>query len=385
MRASYVVLTVVAVCTLQGAGMASAEVPDVVKIGGIFEYSWAEGAEGAAISEIAVEDFNAYLGNIGADWSLHLSAEDTQSSSATVVEKIQSFNGANVKLLVGLPFSAYISQSAIYIDRNNMLVVSHASQAAELALNDTVFRLVPHDGYQAPAITKMLEDAGIDVLVTVSRADVWGDGHVKGVRALYNGTMESGFRYNTEVNEFSLEVSFLDEKIADLINEHGAKKVGVLYVGNDEFLHMIQAMSPYENVFDVRWFATNTQSFKTYFIEDPAASKFAEATQFTVTRSILSADNKIKDALDAKYMERYNAAVSTYGYAAYDSIWLLGTTILQTQSIDADTLAAAMPHVAYRMLGASGDLTLTEYGDLATAEFEVWQVADGAWVQLKDE
>lgn len=384
MHASYIILAVGVIGTLQGIGVASAEVPDVVKIGGIFEYSWAEGYEGAAISEIAVEDFNVYLDNIGADWSLRLSAEDTQSSSATVFHKIQTFNSANVKLLVGMPFSAYISQFASYIDRNNMLVVSHAAQASELAIDDTVFRLVPHDGYQAPAIVKMLKDAKIDVLVTVSRNDVWGEGHVRGVGALYNGTMELGFKYNTEANDFSLEVSSLDEKIAHLINEHGAEKIGVLYVGNDEFLHIIQTMSPYEDVFDVRWFATNTQSFKTYFIEDPAASKFAEATQFTVTRSILSADNKIKDALDARYMEMYNATVSTYGYAAYDSIWLLGTTILQTQSIDADTLAAAMPHVASHMLGASGDLTLTEYGDLATAEFEVWQVADGAWVQLKD-
>ena len=383
MHALYVILAVVAVGTLQGAGMASSNVPDVVRIGGIFEYGWDEG-EGAAISEIAVKDFNAYLDDIGADWSLHLSAEDARSSSAIVDEKIQAFNNTGVKLLVGLPFSTYISQSSTYIDRNDMLVISYASKAAALATKDTIFRLVPHDGHQTPVIAEILEDAEIAVLVTVSRADVWGDGHVEDVRALYNGTVESGLRYDAEDSEYSWVLQ-LDDKVSDLINEHGAEKVGVLYVGNQEFLHIIRAMSAHENVFKVRWFATDSHSLKAHFVEDPVVSKFAEATQFTVTRSILSADNKIKDALDARYMEMYNATVSTYGYAAYDSIWLLGTTILQTQSIDTDTLAAAMPHVASHMLGASGDLTLTEYGDLATAEFEVWQVTDGAWVQLKDE
>jgi ABC-type branched-subunit amino acid transport system substrate-binding protein len=381
----YAVLAVAAAGILPGAGLASAEIPEVVKIGGIFEYNWAEGAEGAYISEMAVDDFNAYLENIGAGWSFRLSAEDTQSSTAVSLDKIQAFNSVGVKILVGLPFSAYITQATSYIDRNNMLVVSHASQAADLAIDDTVFRLVPHDGYQAPAITKMLEDAGIEVLVTVSRGDTWGDGHVSGVRALFNGTMESGFRYNTEASEFSVTVGLLDEAIADLVERHGAEKVGVLYVGNDEFLPIMQAMRFYENVSKVRWFATHTQSFKTYFFEDPAASAFAEATQITATRSIPTGDNKIKDALDARYMEMYDAPVSTYGYAAYDAIWLLGLTILQTQSTDAETMASAMPHVASHMLGASGDLTLTEYGDLATANFEVWQVSNGAWIQVQGE
>ncbi|MCE2507829.1 MAG: hypothetical protein J4G04_00785 [Nitrosopumilaceae archaeon] len=99
---------------------------------------------------MAVEDFNTYLENIGAGWSFHLSAEDTQSSGAVSFEKVQAFNGAGVKMLVGLPFSQYISQAASYIDRNNMLVISHASQSANLAIDDTVFRLVPNDSYQAP-------------------------------------------------------------------------------------------------------------------------------------------------------------------------------------------------------------------------------------------
>lgn len=385
MNALYAVLAVAAAGMLPGAGLASAEIPEVVRIGGIFEYNWAEGAEGAVISEMAVEDFNAYLEDIGAGWSFRLSAEDTQSSAAVSLEKVHAFNGAGVKILVGLPFSQYISQAISYIERNDMLVISHAAQAANLAIDDTIFRLVPNDSYQAPAITKMLEDAGIEVLVTVSRSDTWGDGHVEGVRALFNGTMESGFRYNTDAQEFSVLVGTLDGVIAGLVERHGAGKVGVLYVGNDEFLPMMQAMRYYENVSQVRWFGTNTQSFKTYFFEDPLARDFAEATQFTTTRSVTTTDNKIKDALDARYVEMYNATISTYGYAAYDSIWLLGFTILQTQSTDAETLANAMPHVASHMLGASGDLTLTEYGDLATAEFEVWQVSDGAWVQVVDE
>jgi ABC-type branched-subunit amino acid transport system substrate-binding protein len=382
MNNNILALAVITVGMLSGTGLASAEIPSEVKVGGIFDKNWAEGDESSRVAEIAVDDFNAYLENIGADWEFSISIEDAQSLSSIALDKIQAFKGSGVDLLVGVAFSSHINLAASYIDDNDMLVLSHASQAANLAIDDSVFRLVPNDGNQAPAIVKMLEDAGIEVLVTAVRGDTWGDGLVAGVKEHFTGTIEPGFRYNPDVSEFSVVISVLDETIARLIEEHGADKVGVFYVGTDEFLPMMQAMRYYTNVHDVRWFSTNTQSVKTYFFEDPDAIEFAKATQFTATRSIPTDGNNIKDHIDAQYMEMYNATVSTYGYAAYDSIWLLGTAILQTQSTDTNTLTAAIPHVASHMLGASGDLTLTEYGDLATANFEVWQVGDGAWVRV---
>lgn len=384
MNSVHIALAVIAAAVLSGAGLASAEIPSEVKVGGIFDKNWAEGDESSRIAEIAVDDFNAYLENIGADWAFSISIEDAQSQSAIALEKIQAFKGAAVDLLVGVAFSSHINLASSYIDDNDMLVLSHASQAVNLAIDDSVFRLVPNDGNQAPAVVEMLDDAGIEVLVTVVRGDTWGDGLVAGVEEHFTGIIEPGFRYNPDVSEFSVVVSVLDETIAKLVEEHGADKVGVFYVGTDEFLPMIQQMDPYENVDKVRWFSTNTQSVKTYFFEDPTAIEFAKATQFTTTRSIPT-EGAIKDHIDAQYMEMYNATVSTYGYAAYDSIWLLGTTILQTQSTDTNTLTAAIPHVASHMLGASGALTLTEYGDLATANFEVWQVADGAWERISGE
>lgn len=378
-------LAVVMVSMLSGVGVASAEIPDEVKIGGIFDYNWAEGAESADISEMAVQDFNEYLEDIGAEWSLSISLEDAQSTPAIALEKIQGFNSIGVDILVGVAFSSHINLAATYVDTNDLLVLSHGSQAANLAIDDSIFRLVPNDGNQAPAIVKMLEDAGIEVLITVVRGDTWGDGLAAGVTDLFEGTVVTGFRYNQDVNEFSVEASVLDEIVKEQVDEHGADVVGVLYVGTDEFLPLIQSMNFYENVHDVRWFASNTQSTKTYFFDDDTAIEFAEKTQFTVTRSIPTAENHIQNHVNEKYMEMYNATVSTYGYAAYDSVWLLGISILQTQSTDTGVLTEAIPNVAAHMMGASGSLALTEYGDLATANFEVWQVAGDDWVQIGTE
>ena len=381
--ATLVAVTIVS--TMSGVSVASAEIPEEVKIGGIFDKNWAEGDESSRIAEIAVDDFNEYLSAIGADWTLSISLEDAQSKNAIALEKIQAFNSAGIDILVGVAFSSHIQLAAGYIDTNDILVLSHASQATNLAIDDSVFRLVSPDVLQAQKVAEMLEDAGIEVLVPVIRADTWGIGMVNDVKTYYDGTVTDGFPYDPDISEFSATVSLLDDTIRKLVEEHGADKIGVLYVGTDEFLLMVQQMEAYENVFDVRWFGTNTQSLKTYFFEDDAAIKFADATQFTATSSIPLAINDIKRSIDAKYMDMYNATISTYGYASYDSIWLLGNTILQTQSVDTNVLTNAIPHVAAHMQGSSGDLTLTEYGDLVGSKFVIKQIQDGAWVELTEE
>lgn len=47
-----------------------------------------------------------------------------------------------------------------------------------------------------------------------------------------------------------------------------------------------------------------------------------------------------------------------------------------------------MPDVSVwpaHMEGASGDLTLTEYGDLVGSKFVIKQIQDGAWAELAEE
>ena len=388
MNSIYTVLAaVVTAGLLSGVGVASAEITSEVKIGGIFDYNWAEGYEGALITQhIAVNDFNEYLANIGADWEMSVSIEDVQSNNNLALEKVRNFNGIGVDILVGMAFSDHINLAAGDIKDRGMLVLSHGSQAAGLAIDDSIFRLVPSDSNQAPVIAKMIEDAGIESLIFVYRGDPWGDGLVEHVKKLFNGTIAEGeIRYQKDALEFSSSLSLLNDIIIpEQIEKYGADAVGVLYVGTDEFLPFMQAVYPfYTNVDDVRWFSSNAQSFKTYFFDDDSAKEFAESTQFTATRSIqTSVSNAIREHVDAQYMAMYNSTVSTYGYAAYDSIWLLGNAILQTQSTDTHTLTDAIPHVAAHMLGASGDLTLTEYGDLNSAKYEVWQVSGDEWVQV---
>ena len=384
------VLTILVASVVVGAvtGVASAHegIPEVVKIGGVFDVSgeWSlDGEEAKSAAELAIKDFNKYLVAIGAGWSMTMQVEDAQANQSVAFDKIQSLRGAGIDLMLGMGYSSHIQTAKSYIDSHNILAISHASQAANLAINDTIFRLRPDDNNQAPVVNAMLKHAGIEVLATVTRADPWGEGLKKGITQTFEGKIVDLFQYDPNAFDFSVSASILDEEIGDLIEEHGADKVGVLYVGTNEFLLLIQQMSPYENVSKVRWFSTTTQAANSILVDDPQALEFSEATRFTAARSI-TAENTLQQYVNDWVYEKYNRTASTFTYPSYDSVWLLGLSIQQAQTTDVDVLRETVPLVASHTFGSIGSMELNDAGDLIGATYEIWQVADGGWIKTND-
>lgn len=384
MRTLYLLLVVAAGLA---AGSASAEIPEEVKIGGVFELTgtWpSEGGQAKTATELAIGDFNEYLEALGADWTMSLRSEDSQGMPSVALEKVQALNGAGIDMVVGMAFSGHIQASKGYIDANDIIVVSHAAQSENLAIaNDTVFRLVPHDGNQSPAVAAAIEDAGVEVLVTVSRADTWGDGLRNGIDASFGGETIQLIRYDPDSVDFSITASILDERVGELIATHGADKVGVFYAGNDELIAIIEQLQPYNSISQVRWFGTANQAHSQELLNDHVR-EFAESVNFTATWYAEPGPNRVKQALDERFIEEYGHTPSIYGYAAYDSVWLLGLAILQTQSVDTDAVSAAIPHVASHALGAGGSLELTDGGDLASFSIQLLHVSNGTWVHYAD-
>ncbi|MCE2509123.1 MAG: ABC transporter substrate-binding protein [Nitrosopumilaceae archaeon] len=204
-----------------GAGAAYAEIPDEVVVGGVFDITgnWAtEGEEGKTAAQLAILDFNEYLEDIGADWRMKMRVEDAQAIGSVAFDKVQTLHGSGINILLGMAFSSPLSLSTGYIESNNMLALSCCSQAGNLAVDDNIFRLVPNDNNQAPAVNAMIEDSGIEVLVMVTRGDTWGDGIRDTLAGIYDGTIVAGFRYNPDAIDFSAEISLLDKQLGELVD-----------------------------------------------------------------------------------------------------------------------------------------------------------------------
>lgn len=353
-----------------------------ITIGGVFDItgSWAlVGDETKTATDIAVVDFNKFLHATGADWRLAIQIEDSQANGNVALEKVQSLNGRGVDLLVGMALSSHIRTSYNYIESNDMLVVSCCSTAATLAIDDHIFRLRPDDSRQAPAMNAMLENAQIEVVYMINRNDAWGDGFKKGIRDIFDGVFVEGISYDPNQRDYSVEASIIDADIKRLINEYGAEKVGVFYVGFDELILLVETLENYQHAAQVRWFGSNTQADADQFITNPTSVRFFETTNFTAVKTV-TPDNLIRQYLDGKISEIYDREPSIYSHSAYDAIWLLGYAIHMTQSTDPDVLKSAIPLIAERMTGSFGYLRLNDAGDVATESYEIWSVRDSQWV-----
>ena len=357
-----------------------------VTVGGVFDSSgdWSlTGGEIKTAAEMAESDFNEFLRAVGADWRLDITYEDSQTSGPVALEKVQTLNGKNIKLLVGMALSSHLQTAYQYTANNDMLVVSCCSTAAHLAIDDHIFRLRPDDSRQAPAMNTMLQDAGIEVLYMINRNDAWGDGFRKAIKDVYGGTFVEGVSYDPAQRDLSAAAGVIDEEIGELIAEHGADKVGAFYVGFDKIIQLTEILKNYENASKVRWFGSNVQADADQYLDNPTSAAFFEATRFTAVKTV-TPDNPLRQDLNERIRAIYDREPSIYSHSAYDSVWLLGYAIHVTQSTDADTLRMVIPLVAERMEGSFGSLRLTDAGDVASEYYEVWTVRDGEWVREYD-
>jgi branched-chain amino acid transport system substrate-binding protein len=75
-------------------------------------------------------------------------------------------------------------------------------------------------------------------------------------------------------------------------------------------------------------------------------------------------------------------APNSFVLSSYDAVWIIGLSILETQSTDVTTIKSVIPDIAENYIGAIGPTILNEAGDLAQANYEVWGIRGGEWVLL---
>ena len=287
-----------------------------------------------------------------------------------------------ISIVLGPWSSASLQNVKGYADSNDMLLFSCCSTSPLIAISgDSVFRMSPDDSNQGTAISKLFDDSGIEVMVPVWREDAWGTGLQDASRVSFEsrgGIVDDGLGYNPETSEFSVEASILADTVQGYVDDHGADKVGVLYVGFGEVLLFMQAASDYEVLGDVRWFGSDANTKESKLVEDSIGLGFVTDTMYT-TVQVASGKNDLSQYVDSSLNESIGRIPSTYASSAYDMMWLMGLTIEREQSTDVAVLTAAIPEVAEEYVGALGSTRLNDAGDLAQTNYDVWDIRDGAW------
>jgi len=343
------------------------------------------GIENHEGSKFGVSEFNNYLQEIEAPWHLKMVSEDSATNPVIALEKLTVLNAKGIGIVVGPETSSNIRNMKGYSDSNNMLLISCCSSAPALAIpNDSVFRLVPDDSNQGPAIAKLIQHEGIEVLVPVWRGDTWGDGLGD---AATNSFIERGgivgekIRYNPESPEFSASTSLLAQQVQEYVDEYGADKVGVMFLGFAEILQFTQSASQHDVLDDVRWFGPGANTKEHKLIDDPIGLEFSTNVQFT-TVQFAPAENPTYDKVQAHMIETLGTDPNTFVHSSYDVVWLIGLAMLETQSSEVSVIKAAIPGIAENYQGAIGPTKLNEAGDLEQADYKVWGIRGGEWIEL---
>jgi branched-chain amino acid transport system substrate-binding protein len=343
------------------------------------------GIENHAGSKYGVEEFNKYLEEIGQLWHLKMVSEDSATNPVIALEKLTSLNAKGIGIVVGPETSSNIRNIKGYSDSNNMLLVSCCSSAPALAIpNDSVFRLVPDDSNQGTALAKLMRHEGIEVLVPVWRGDTWGDGLSRATTESFlerGGIIDEGVRYNPESPEFSASTSLLASNVRGYVDEHGADKVAVLFLGFAEVLQFFQSSSEHEILDEIRWFGPGANTKEHKLIDDPIGLEFSTNVQFT-TVQFAASKNPIYEKVQEHLTANLGTDPNTFVHSSYDAVWIIGLAMLETQSSDVSVIKEKFPEIAENYSGAIGPTKLNEAGDLAQADYEVWGIRGAEWINL---
>ncbi len=343
------------------------------------------GEEDRMAALLAVDDFNAYLRDNGRDWQFTSTVEDTQTNPVIALEKVTALNAKGINVVVGPATSANIRNIIGYATANNVILISCCSTAPALAIaGDNVFRTVPDDTKQGPAIADLMKSRGVEALIPVWRADAWGDGLRDATVEAFSssgGVVDDGIRYNPESPEFSASTSLLANQVQQYVDQYGADKVGVLLISFSETLQFMQSASAHDVLDDVRWFGSDANTNEQKIIEDPIGLQFSQAVDFT-TVQFAAFDNPVNKRVKDHIVSELGRVPSVYAYTSYDAVWLAGLAIDAAQSTETAQIRENIIPVAADFTGAVGSTKLNPAGDLDSSDYAVWTISDDVWIVI---
>ena len=363
-----------------------AALPETVAIGGLLPMTGERANRGedykTAIT-LAEDDFNEYLGGIGAGWTLDVVIEDSATNPVTALDKLMSLKAKNIDIVIGPQSSAELRNVMSYAGYNGMLLVSSGSTTPTLAIpGDNVYRLVPDDSTQGRVLAKLVYDSGITNIVPIWRGDAWGDGLKDVFASEYagrGGNIDDGVRYSPEVSEFSTSASLLAQIVQTHADEGALEETAVLDMSFTEAVQIMQSASRHDILDDVQWYGASAIVKDSDLVEDKISQKFANGVGFTAMQFAPTKNPKYERV--AGMMEAELGRVpNAYAFSTYDSVWIIGLAVLETQDTGMEAIRAAIPGTAAQYDGVIGSTRLNDAGDLANNNYELWTVDGSEWV-----
>jgi branched-chain amino acid transport system substrate-binding protein len=329
------------------------------------------------VNEMIVPDVNEYAAKLGYDVEFAYLIDDATSQAAVHLEKVQGFKSMGINIFIGGLWSSQASAALSYCNDNDMLMWSSSSTTPLLAIpDDNLYRMCPDDTVQAPAISRMIQGMGVKYLVVIQRGDAWADGIWNFMAPHFEangGVILERIRYAGEATEFANYLQAAEDKLAPAIAQYGVDACGIDIISFEEAVTLVTQSQDFPAVYSVKWFGSDGTTHTQQFIDD--APTQSVHLRIYGTLAAPAQTKKFMD-LEARY---YDLIARPYGYytgCAYDIAWVLTDTILAAQSTETDDVIPLQATACFNNFGATGWNQLTETGDRAIANYQIWAYYD---------
>lgn len=329
-----------------GITQVSSSDEDTIRIGALLPLTGVASSTGKstqAALKIALEDINNNFLMSNSRLRFELVISDTESDPDKSLENLKLLAENGIKTVIGPATSAELEVAREYADSNDILLVSHSSTAPSLAIKgDNIFRFVPDDTHQAKAISRLMWDDGIRLVIPFWRNDVYGSELLHAVKENFDKMggqfeMSNETRYAPRTGQlgaslyrinFALwdkDLRILDSKVQEAISRHGADRVGVYLISLDEVSPILIQAHSYPALSKVKWYGSDGSVLNEGLVRNHDSAHFAVNTTFynPIFRIDYPDDKKKLDSLLQEIHNEIGFDPSPYSAIAYDILWVL--------------------------------------------------------------
>ncbi len=354
--------------------------------------SWSSLGESSALAaDLAQEDINGYLAEIGSKTRLRVEVRDTKLDPAAALAGMQELASLGARVVVGPQSSSEAATVKPFADENSILVVSQSSTAGSLAEPDNLFRFTPNDALEGQAIAALMGEDGIEFVVPVWRADAGNEGlQIATRRSLeaMGAKMAEGVRYDATTQDFGPVVAALLLQVNQAVEQNGAKSVGVYLAGFDEVTSLFNRAQSEAALGAVRWYGSDGVALSEVLARNAQAASFAARVGYP--NPIFGLDVRAREKWEP-LSNRMSAVLGrepeAFALGVYDALWvaaLANQTVGESAPFDA--LKQAFVQTANSYYGVTAWTGLDDAGDRVVATFDYWVVREegGAfrWVRV---
>jgi ABC-type branched-subunit amino acid transport system substrate-binding protein len=347
----------------------------------------------SSVLQLAHEDIQSYLADIGSELIVDLLIEDNQAKLSETWYRVQDLRGQGASLLFGPQDSPSLDYIKQFAEQENYLLLSSASTAVDLAIpDDNVMRCISDDRLQAQALVDTMRSDGITDIVILSRSNIYGRGLYQALEKGWADTGEnrnnssSGFMGDDDIDRdkavsivFGNNESDIDDVLVHLqniLNEESFEdksKVGIVVIAYEEGITLFEKASAIEGLHSFHWYGTDSLAQDQSLIDNSIAAEFAVQTQFTCTTFAVPDSEAYQTKVD-EVTTRLGYTPPTLAMIAYDTYQLAVRAYLEAGSDDPAIMKTALQQVAETYQGITGDLRFNENGDRATGSYAYWTV-----------